>query len=70
MEEEIPPVDKLLEYYKAAGAVTTIEQIKVDKQLCDEGLKYHPYMRKRITLARIMPMCDLDFVKIYYSDKQ
>ena len=70
IEEEIPPVDKLLEYYKAAGAVTTIEQIKVDKQLCDEGLKYHPYMRKRITLARIMPMCDLDFVKIYYSDKK
>ena len=69
IEEEIPPVDKLLEYYKAAGAVTTIEQIKVDKQLCDEGLKYHPYMRKRVTLARIMPMCDLDFVKIYYSDK-
>ena len=70
IKQEIPPVDKLLGYYKAAGAATDISQIKVDKQLCDEGLKYHPYMRRRVTLARIMPMCDLDFVKIYYSDKK
>ncbi len=69
IKEEIPPLETLYRYYKAAGAATTIEEIKVDKELCDEGLKYHPYMRRRVTLARIMPMCDLDFVKIYYSDK-
>lgn len=70
IEEEIPSAEKLLGYYKAAGAAVEPAQIKVDKQLCDEGLKYHPYMRSRVTLARIMPMCDLDFVGIYYSDKK
>lgn len=70
IEEEIPPADKLMKYYEQAGAATTIEEIKVDKALCDEALVYHPYMRSRITLARILPMIDLNFKEIYYSDKQ
>lgn len=70
IEEEIPPVSKLIEYYNIAGAATTAEQIAVDRQLFDDGLEFHPYMRRRITLARIMPMLDLDFKDLYYSDKK
>jgi len=68
--EEIPPLEKLKELYKIAGAVTSVEDIAVDKALCDDGLTYHPYMRFRLTLARLMPMLSLDFTEIYYSDKK
>ena len=70
IEEEIPPVEKLKEYFAIAGAVTTGEEIAVDKQLFDAGLTYHPYMRYRMTLARLMPMLGLNFTEIYYSDKK
>ena len=70
IKEEIPPVETLKKYYEIVGAVTTGEEIAVDKELFDEGLTYHPYMRYRMTLARLMPMLGLNFTEIYYSDKK
>ena len=43
---------------------------KIYNELFDEGLTYHPYMRYRMTLARLMPMLGLNFTEIYYSDKK
>ena len=39
-----------------AGCPTTCEEIGVSKELKEEGLKYHPYMRRRLSLRRISNM--------------
>ena len=43
---------------KRAGAVTTTEEIAVSDELRDEGFKYHPYMRRRLSLLRLSNMID------------
>lgn len=65
IKEEIPPMDKLRELYAQAGAYTTIEDVKVDEKLCEDGLRYHAFMRKRVNLTRLMPMLGLDIVDVY-----
>jgi glycerol-1-phosphate dehydrogenase [NAD(P)+] len=65
--EEIPTVEELEKLYDLAGATKLIEDIKVDKQLCDDGLVYHPFMRRRINLTRILPMLGLDILDLYYN---
>lgn len=54
--EEIPTPDVLLDLMQRAGAVTTYSGIGVDDALGDEGVLYHPYMRHRMTLMRLIPM--------------
>ena len=66
--EEIPSVEQLLELYAQSGACTDIQSIKVDKQLCDDGLVYHSFMRKRVNLTRIMPMIGVDILDVYYNN--
>lgn len=39
-----------------AGCPTTCEEICVSKELKEQGLKYHPYMRRRLSLRRISNM--------------
>ena len=68
IKEEIPSVEELEKLYAQAGATTSIEDIKVDKKLCDDGLKYHPFMRKRVNLTRLLPMLGLDILDLYYND--
>ena len=41
-----------------AGCPTTTEEIHVLKELKEQGLKYHPYMRKRLSLRRIANMIE------------
>jgi glycerol dehydrogenase-like iron-containing ADH family enzyme len=52
----LPQNEELLRLMKAAGAPTTIEEISVSKNLCETGLKYHSFMRHRLTLMRLRPM--------------
>ncbi len=68
IKDEIPSLETLRSYYEQAGACTDIESIGVTKALCDEGLVYHPFMRKRINMTRLMPMMDLDILELYYND--
>ncbi|NMP36960.1 MAG: sn-glycerol-1-phosphate dehydrogenase [Clostridiales bacterium] len=52
----LPPYDSLLELMKTAGAPTTNKEIDVTDDLFFTGLKYHSYMRRRVTLMRLIPM--------------
>ena len=54
----VPSREQMLDAMKRAGAVTTVEEIAVSEQLKEEGLKYHPYMRKRMSLKRLSYMID------------
>ena len=62
-------MDELIRLYDEAGAVKTNAEIAVDDDLCDEGINYHIFMRRRVTLMRLLPMLNLDALKIYKSDK-
>ena len=63
--EEIPPVEELKRLYALAGAVTSGKDIEVDDELFDLGVKYHPYMRKRVTLMRLLPLLSIDALEVY-----
>jgi hypothetical protein len=65
IEEEIPSVQKLEKLYAAAGAVTSPEEIAVDRGLFEDGIKYHIYMRRRVTIMRLLPMLDIDPWSVY-----
>lgn len=54
----VPPYEILYDAMKKAGCATTCEEIAVSKQLEQEGLKYHPYMRRRMSLKRLSNMID------------
>ena len=56
IKDELPPYKELYRLMKAAGAVTAIEEIDVDRQLALDALAFHPYMRYRINLTRLLPM--------------
>jgi len=58
VKKELPDPDTLYDIMKRAGAATTYEGISVDEELGDEGVLYHPYMRHRMTLMRLLPMTD------------
>lgn len=60
VDEELPSYDDMLSLMKRAGAATTLEDIAVDRELGVLGLKYHPYMRYRMTLMRLIPMMDTE----------
>jgi glycerol dehydrogenase-like iron-containing ADH family enzyme len=66
IKEILPTDEALMKMMKAAGAVTEPEDVHVDAELLEKGLKYHSYMRYRILLTRLLPMLGLDvmdFVK-------
>ncbi len=54
----VPDVDTILSAMKRAGCAMTNEEIGVTDQLRDEGFKYHPYMRRRLSLLRLSKMID------------
>lgn len=54
----VPSYEEMLSLMKRAGAVTTCDEIGVSEQLKEEGLKYHPYMRRRLSLKRVSYLID------------
>lgn len=58
INEELPTVEELTALMKAAGCATTAEEIGVSDDLAVLGLQYHPYMRHRMMLTRLVPMFD------------
>lgn len=65
IREEIPPVEELRRLYALAHAATTGAEIAVPDDLWRDGIKYHPFMRRRVTIARILPMIDLNLLDVY-----
>ena len=56
LKEELLPQKRLIELMKTATAPTDPEEIGICRELCDLGIKYHAYMRHRLTLMRLLPM--------------
>ncbi len=56
---KLPDVEDLLKLYRKAGCKTTADEVGVDGRMREEGIKFHPYMRHRISLMRLMPMLEL-----------
>ena len=52
----VPSKEEIYKAMKVAGAATTVEEIGVSKDLEKEGFKYHPYMRRRLSLLRLSKM--------------
>ena len=59
IHKELPPYERLLELMQTAGCITNIEGIDIDRQLALDALEFHPYMRYRINLTRLIPMLGL-----------
>ncbi|MCR5264681.1 MAG: iron-containing alcohol dehydrogenase [Clostridiales bacterium] len=56
VRDTLPSDDDLLAIMRSAGAATSISDIAVSPELGLEGVIYHPYMRHRMTLMRLIPM--------------
>lgn len=56
IKEEIPTPEQLIALYDIVGAVKTNADIAVDDQLFVDGIEYSPYMRRRVTIMRLLPM--------------
>lgn len=54
----VPTKEEILSAMKTAGCATTCEDISVSSELKEQGLKYHPYMRRRLSLYRLSNMID------------
>lgn len=54
----VPSVCEVRTAMEKAGAPLTTEEISVSDELKEEGLRYHPYMRRRLSLRRLANMID------------
>lgn len=54
----VPDYDTCYRAMKAAGCKTTIAEIGKDPAFVAESLRYHPYMRRRLSLRRVARMVD------------
>ncbi len=65
IKDEIPPVERLRELFALAHAATTPEEIAVSPDLFRDGIRYHIFMRRRVTIMRVLPMADIDPLDVY-----
>lgn len=54
----VPSKEEIYNAMIKAGAATTTEEIEVTDELKAQGLKYHPYMRRRLSLYRLSYMLE------------
>lgn len=64
VREELPTHAALLDIMKSAGAATTYAEIGTDEELARDCIIYHPYMRDKIVLSRVLRMTDIDPTKL------
>ena len=57
--EELPDISLLYSKMKIAGSAVTFDEISVERELGIESAVYHPFMRSRMTLMRLIPMLGL-----------
>ncbi len=60
VNEDLPGDGELIKMMKAAGAAMTLKDIAVEPELGIEGVAYHPYMRHRMTIMRLIPMIGIN----------
>ena len=58
----LPDPTEMERMMRIAGCAITPADVHVDKELLENGLRYHPYMRYRMLLTRIMPMLGIDIM--------
>ena len=56
----VPSYEQCLDAMERAGCKTTIRQIGKDREFVARSFRYHPYMRRRLSLRRVANM--LEFV--------
>jgi len=56
VKNQLPTPEALKNLMIRAGGAITIDDIDIDPDLAAASLKYHPYMRHRLNLSRLMPM--------------
>jgi glycerol-1-phosphate dehydrogenase [NAD(P)+] len=56
--KSVPTYQECLSAMKAAGCAITIDDIGKEKAFVEEGFKYHPYMRRRLSLLRLSNLID------------
>lgn len=56
----LPDDETLVKLMKTAGAPTTPEEVDVSHEFLENAIRYHSYMRHRITLMRILPMMGIE----------
>ena len=54
----VPDYQTVYDKMKEAGCPLTASEIAVSKELEIQGMKYHPYMRRRLSLYRLMNMIE------------
>lgn len=61
----VPSYEECLSAMKKAGCAITYKDIGKSAEFVREGFKYHPYMRRRLSLKRVSHMINSDLVKNY-----
>lgn len=56
--QSVPSKAEILSAMKRAGCATTVGEIAVTETLKENGMKYHPYMRRRLSLMRLKNMLE------------
>jgi glycerol-1-phosphate dehydrogenase [NAD(P)+] len=60
IKNQLPTPQILENLMKRAAGATAIDDIDIDPALAVKALKFHPYMRRRINLSRLIPMLHMD----------
>ncbi len=55
IKEELPSCEELESLLIKCGAATAIDEIDMSPELYAKGLRYHMFMRNRLTLMRLLP---------------
>lgn len=61
----VPSYAEVYEKMSAAGCKTTYQEIGKPESLIKEAFLYHPYMRRRLSLRRLLNMTDVDPMLIF-----
>ena len=57
--QSVPSYDDCLAAMRQAGCKTTIEEVGKDPDFVDISFRFHPYMRRRLSLKRVSHMLEL-----------
>lgn len=58
IKNDLPDYDTFISNMKKAGCVTQIEEAHISKEFAEEAIKYSPYMRRRITILRVLSLLE------------
>lgn len=62
----VPSYDQCLRAMKQAGCKTTAAEIGKTQAFVDRSFRYHPYMRRRLSLRRVANLLDVDLTSFTF----